>query len=275
LQEHAPGYDKRKAVLSMFEGKTTSMAFNNSVYDLTIDVGEGNPGAVALAWMNNNTGSGERLRLRAGKDSGLIGFDLTKHEPGPGLIRDLIIEGFDDGILSAQTCFSMTFEHILLKDQRKAGIRNNTQSLFLRRVRSENAVPAIVFADQTPWGGIWGYDSEFVGVGAEAAAGAAIVAGQPFVSVRNLRQRGYAKLIDLSKAKLPDLVGTPAKGGGTEQLGDWWPKVGSRVSAFDGVEPQMLNLPIEEAPDIACCSAARSPCRRVLCASSAWTRCRG
>lgn len=257
LQDNSPAFAQRKAVLSMFEGKTTGMAFNNSVYDLTIDVGEGNPGAVALEWMNNNTGSGERLRLRAGKDSGLVGFDLTKHEPGPGLIRDLIVEGFDDGVLSVQTCFSMTFENVTLKGQRNAGIRNNTQSLFLRKVHSENAVPAIVFADKTPWGGLWVYDSEFVGVGSEAAAGAAIVAGQPFVSVRNLRQRGYAKLIDLSKAKLPDLVGTPAKDGGTEQLGDWWPKVASKVSAFDGVDGKMLNLPIEETPDTAWAAPAQ------------------
>jgi hypothetical protein len=251
LKDHAPGYDQRKAVLSMFEGKTTGMAFNNSVYDLTIDVGAGNPGAVALEWMNNNTGSGERLRLRAGQDSGLVGFDLTKHEPGPGLIRDLIIEGFDTGVLSVQTCFSMTFEDLVLKGQRKAGIRNNTQSLFLRRIRSENAVPAIIFADETPWGGLWVYDSEFVGTGPAAASGAAIIAGQPFVSVRNLRQRGYGKLIDLSKAKLPDLTGTPVTDGGTEQVSDWWPKVGAKASAFDGVAAKMLNLPIEETPEIA------------------------
>jgi len=33
--------------------------------------------------------------------------------------------------------------------------------------------------------------------------------------------------------------------------GDWWPRAGGKVSAFDGAKPAMLNLPVEEAPEIA------------------------
>jgi len=217
------------------------MAFNNSVYDLTIDVGAGNPGAVALEWMNNNTGSGSRLRLCAAEGSGRVGLDLTKHEPGPGLIRDVIIEGFDYGVFSTQTCFSMTFENLILKGQRRAGIHSNTQTLFLRRVRSENNCPAIIFADETPWGGLCVYDSEFIGTGAEAAATAAIVCGQPWVAVRNIRQRGYARLVSI--ADHPGLAGA-------EQRGDWFANVGASISAFPVPGPAMLNLPIEETPEI-------------------------
>ncbi len=237
LRDNCPDFDQRKAVVSLFEGPTTGMAFNNSVYDLTIDVGSGNPGAVALEWMQNNTGSGERLRLRAPAGSGSVGFDLTRHEPGPGLIRDVIIEGFDYGVFSVQTCFSMTFENILFKGQRKAAIRNNTQTLFLRRIRSENNCPAIIFADQTPFGGVCVIDSEFIGTGPEAAKTAAIVCGQPWIFTRNIRQQGYAKLID------PGLDGA-------EKKGDWWGSVGAQVSAFPGVKPAMLNLPVKESPDI-------------------------
>jgi len=244
LKDSAPGYDKRKAVLSQFEGKTTGMAFNNCVYDLTIDVGSGNPGAVALEWMNNNSGSCERVTLRAGKDSGHTGFDLTKHEPGPGLVRYLVVEGFDYGINSVQTCFSMTFEHVKLKGQRKAGIRNNTQTLFLRKILSENSVPALIFADETPYGAVMVYDSVFTGVGPEAAKVAAVIANRPQIELRNVSQTGYAKLVDLSKAKQPDLAGPGQKA-------DWWPNVGAKTAAFEGTPAQMLNLPIEESPEIA------------------------
>ena len=241
LKDNSPAFQQRRAVLSLFEGHSTGMAFNNSVYDLTIDVGVGNPGAVALEWMNNNTGSGSRLRLKAGEGSGRVGFDLTKHEPGPGLIRDVIIEGFDYGVLSSQTCFSMTFENLFLKGQRKAGIRNNTQTLFLRRVRSENDCPAIEFGQETVWGGICIYDSEFIGTGAEAAKTAAIVCGQPWIAVRNIRQRGYAGLVSIEgHAGLP----------GTEQRGDWFGNVGAKFSAFPASAPAMLNLPVEEVPEI-------------------------
>lgn len=239
LKDGSAGYDKRKAVLSQFEGKTTGMAFNNSVYDLTIDVGSGNPGAVALEWMNNNSGSCERVTLRAGKDSGHTGFDLTRHEPGPGLVRYLVVEGFDYGINSVQTCFSMTFEDVKLKGQRKAGIRNNTQTLFLRKIVSDNAVPALVFADESPYGAVMLYDSVFTGTGP-----AAIVANRPQLILRNVSQKGYGKLVDFSKAKIPDLDGAEVKG-------DWWPKAGGKVAAFDGTKPAMLNLPVEETPEIA------------------------
>ncbi len=239
LKDSAPGYDKRKAVLSQFEGKTTGMAFNNSIYDLTIDVGSGNPGAVAIEWMNNNSGSCERVTLHADTDSGHTGFDLTKHEPGPGLVRYLVVEGFDYGINSSQTCFSMTFENITLKGQRKAGIRNNTQTLFLRKIVSDNTVPALIFADESPYGAVMLYDSVFTGSGP-----AAIVANRPQLVLRNVSQTGYAKLVDFSKAKIPDLDGPAVKG-------DWWPKPGGRTAAFDGTPAAMLNLPVEETPEIA------------------------
>ena len=214
LKDSCAGYDKRKAVLTLFEGNTTGMAFNNCVYDLTIDVGVGNPGAVALEYMTNNLGSCERLTLRSSDPAGLgaAGFDLSRHEPGPGLIRDIVIEGFDYGVMSVQTCFSMTFENLTLRKQRKAGISNNTQSLFIRKMRSENSVPAIVFADNTPYGDISVYDSEFVGTGAAAAAGGAIVAGKSMVNLRNVKQHGYAKLIDYTPADLKDVEGRECLG---------------------------------------------------------------
>ena len=228
----AYGSGKRKAVLSQFDGNTTGMAFNNCVYDLTIDVGVGNPGAVALMWMNNNSGACERVTLRSSDPEGAgdTGFDLSRHEPGPGLVRDLAVQGFDYGIKSVQTCFSMTLERITLKGQRKAGISNNTQTLFIRKLVSDNAVPALIFADQTPYGGVLLSDSELRGSGP-----AVIIAGKPQVFLRNVKASGYAKLIDGVE--------------GLEVKGDWAPAWG-RLSAFDGAEKTGLNLPVEETPDI-------------------------
>lgn len=249
LKDSCPGFDQRKPVLSQFEGKTTGMAFNNCVYDLTIDVGSGNPGAVALEWMNNNSGSCERVRLTAGPDSGRVGFDLTRHEPGPGLIRDLEVQGFDYGVLSTQTCFSMTFESLVLKGQRKAGLRNNTQTLFVRRLVSENACPAVVHSDQTRYGALSLSDSELRRSGGGPATGAAIVCGSTTLHLRNVGQTGYALLVDLTAAKLPPLAGEATRDG-SRQAGDWWPKA-AKESAPAGQKPAaMLNLPVEETPAI-------------------------
>ncbi len=230
LPEYGPG--KRKAVLSQFQGNTTGMAFNNCVYDLTIDVGTGNPGAVALEWMNNNSGACERVTLRSSDPQGAgdTGFDLSRHEPGPGLVRDLVVEGFDYGVKSVQTCFSMTFERLTLKGQHKAGFSNNTQTVFIRKLVSDNTVPALVFADQTPYGGVLLADSELRGSGPFA-----IIAGKPQILLRNVKASGYQKLID----------GVD----GLEVKGDWAAKYG-RLSAFEGAQPKGLNLPVEESPEI-------------------------
>ena len=231
LPEYGAG--KRKAVLSLFDGNTTGMAFNNCVYDLTIDIGKGNPGAVALMWMNNNCGSCERVTLRSSDPQmvGDTGFDLSRHEPGPGMVRDLVVEGFDFGVKSVQTCFSMTFENITLRKQRVAGFSNNTQTVFIRKLNSDNKVPAIVFADQTEYGAVVLTDSILTGSGPLA-----IDARRPQIFLRNVKSVGYAKLIDGFD--------------GLEIKGDWAPKFGT-LSAFDGAKPQGLNLPIEETPDVA------------------------
>jgi len=48
LQDRASGFenpDQPQPVVTTFEGKSTGQAFRNAIYDLTVDVGSGNPGS--------------------------------------------------------------------------------------------------------------------------------------------------------------------------------------------------------------------------------------
>lgn len=244
LKDSCEGYGdaaKPKAVLTMFEGKTTGQAFNNSLFDFTIDVGSGNTGAIALEWMNNNTGVCENVSLRSSdpQRAGRTGLSLNRHEPGPGLFKNLIVEGFDYGIDSTQSCFSLTFEHLTLKGQRILGIRNVNQTLFIRDLQSDNSVPAV--CQTKDHGSMFLYDSALQGGSSEASA---IVAGNHRLVLRNVRAQGYSSLV---KSEVEELSGVE----GLEVKGDWFMKTGKQVGAFEDAKAATLNLPIEETPEVA------------------------
>ena len=111
---------------------------------VTIDTGRSNPGAKALEYHSNNLGRLENVVLRSGDGAGAIGLDLTHKTNGPALIKRVRIEGFDYGIACKYQEYSMTFEHLTLRGQRKAGILNEGNILAIRGLVSENKVPALI-----------------------------------------------------------------------------------------------------------------------------------
>ena len=106
--------------------------------------GRGNPGARGLEYHANNVGRLENVVIRSGDGAGVCGLDLTHHDCGPALVKNLRVEGFDYGVQSNYQEYSMTFEHLRLRGQKKAGVRNQGNILAMRGLVSENAVPAIV-----------------------------------------------------------------------------------------------------------------------------------
>jgi len=127
-----------------YEGKGEGNdAYMNSLEDLTVDTGQGNPGAIAIDYLANNIGAIRHVTLRAAPGSGLIGLSMTRKWPGPALIRDLTVHGFATGIAVAQTEYGLTFESIRLDGQTSAAIRNNDNSLAMHGVIINGPAPAI------------------------------------------------------------------------------------------------------------------------------------
>ena len=59
LKDGSPGYDNAanpKPLLSSFDGGSTGEAFHNQIFNLTFDIGAGNPGAIGAQFMANNQG---------------------------------------------------------------------------------------------------------------------------------------------------------------------------------------------------------------------------
>lgn len=195
LRDNCPGFADAanpKAVLANWterigQGKN-GQAFRNSFRDLAVDVGAANPGAIGILYFTNNQGTIDNVVVRSSdpQRAGRAGIALAQCWPGPALLRNVRIEGFDDGIWSIINQYSFTLEHVRLENQRRAGIHNARQMLFIRGLASvQKDVPAIV-ADS---GTLCIVDSELTG------GGPAAIDAKISVYARNLRTAGYSAAI--------------------------------------------------------------------------------
>ncbi len=168
-------------------------AFRHGIYHLTVDVGARNPGAIGIDYVCSNRGSIEDVVIRSSdpKKVGAIGLNMQRNWPGPALVKDVGIEGFDVGIATSHAQYSMTFENIRLSGQRVAGVEDHyAQALFFRKLESTNSVPVfklpgnrnlLVLLDSTLTGG--------------APGSAAIEGAKAIKYLRNVSVAGYGSTI--------------------------------------------------------------------------------
>lgn len=207
--------------------------FHNHIQDLTFDVGRGNPGAIGLQPYSNNLGAVRRVAIRSADGQGAIGLDLGHRDMnGPLLVQDVRVEGFDVGIRTAAAVNSQTFERIRLSGQRQVGFANFGQSVSIRRLHSENAVPALRAEGFTVL-----LDAELKGLG-PADQVAAIELGQAPFFARDVATPGYRAAV-AGAGDRPD-----APGPIVEAVFNSRPTV-----PFDGPTTS-LRLPVEETPDV-------------------------
>jgi hypothetical protein len=119
-------------------------AFRNNLLDLTLDTGAGNPGAVAVDYAVSNHGTIQNVTVRSGDGAGVAGIRMQRRIPGPGLIKQVLLEGFDVGLDIGDIQYGVTLEHVTVRDQRVAGIRVGQNLLHGRRITSVNRVPALL-----------------------------------------------------------------------------------------------------------------------------------
>ena len=117
--------------------------FSNNIFDLTIDTGRANPGAIGVDYIASNNGHIRNVAIKSGDGSGAVGLALVRQWPGPALVTNVAIDGFDYGIYAKQKQYGITFEHITLRNQKVAGIRNEENVLSIRDLQSTNIVSAI------------------------------------------------------------------------------------------------------------------------------------
>lgn len=172
------------------------LAFYNGLFDLTIDTGRGNPGAIGLNYHVSNMGGIARVTVRSGDGTGVTGLDLTRRNVGPGLIEDVTVEGFSVG-LHFSGLYIITAERLTLRDQTEAAIVNRGGVMALRNVQASG--PAARLLNQEPAGLVHLLESRFHGIGGGASSRVAIENRGGLV-LRDVSASGCAALLEQGDA---------------------------------------------------------------------------
>jgi Pectate lyase superfamily protein len=226
LKDRAAGFTNAatpKPVI--FTGPAPAQRFGNSIRNLTVDTGTGNPGASGIQFNASNQGSMRHITIQSGDGQGVNGLDMNfADEIGPLLVKNLTVKGFQYGIRTGFHINSQTLENITLKNQRGYGWYNTGQTLNIRGLTSNNAVTAIYNAG----GRVTLLDAVLQGTG-KAALKPAISNKFPLdLLVRNLKTGGYRVAVE-QQQKIPD---------------------GDAIAKQFPLTAKTLNLPIKETPEV-------------------------
>jgi len=228
LEDGAPGFSdpsQPKPVLQTMDG---NYSFKQHIFDLVVDTGTGNPGAVGIDWIANNLGALRRITVRSGDGQGVAGVDMTRAWPGPALLRDVQVEGFEAGIRVGNAEYGLTLEDITLRNQRTVGLSNTDNVLAIRHMTTEGVPLAI---DNSGSGGhVILLDSQLNGSGAEA------IRNEGHVFLRRVASSGFDALLLEHGTARP----------GTAVLDEYL--TGTVQQLFDSPQ-HSLDLPIREVPE--------------------------
>lgn len=122
-----------------------NQAFANFVRTLTVDVGAGNPGAVGIDYQVSNWGALRDVTVKTSdpKGAGYAGVSMTRRDNGPGLVKNVSVQGFQYGVKVADGTYHLTFENISLRGQSVGAIQDDGMPLSLHGLTSVNRVPAL------------------------------------------------------------------------------------------------------------------------------------
>ncbi len=238
LKDNCPGFAAGQGKPVIFTGipgpyydrdSRVNAAFDNYILNLTIDTGKGNAGAIGVRYTTHNRGILGEVTIRSGDGTGAVGLDLGATEFGPGMVRNVTIEGFDVGIATPGNVSHATLARITLKGQNKVGLINRFP-VTLQGLASVNKVPAV-----RNDGGM----AHLVLIDAALSGGApgrcAIEQVRGVAYLRNIRSSGY-------EAALSE--GGRAAGGATIDE-----KVIGPVKTLFPSPARSMNLPIPSPPE--------------------------
>lgn len=221
--------------------------FHNYVQDITFDVGEKNPGATGLQFYSNNSGAVRNCRFVAGRESGMVGLDLGHRDMnGPLLVRNCEVVGFRRGISAAGAVNGHTFERITLRGQTQFGLENEGQAISIRKLQSDNAVPAI----QT-YGTLCLMEATLIGREDAVGVPAIINYNGGRIHLRDITTHGYLRAV--GDVETPDafaarrIVGPDKTGSEGPNVNEYFSHAATRLfpSAL-----QSLRLSVKETPEI-------------------------
>jgi len=242
LDDNAAGFDnpdQPKVLLNYMEGNSTNNAFMNMLENLTIDVGSGNPGAVAVRFHANNTGAVRKVKLISSDPAkaGAAGLEAVKRTNGPWMIRGLEVDGFDYGLNVGNAGDSrhvISIQDLVLRDQKVAGVALDSLILNFLNCHSSNSVPFLIEESENSLVNL--IDCELISP--EGSQGSAILSNSA-VYLREITQAGYATVVSDGNGPLLAAINPDE---------EWYSH--PRNALWEETSTSSLNLPIEQAPEL-------------------------
>ena len=216
-----------KAVISTPGGNSS---FRQNIWDLGFSIGADNPGAVAIDYVSNNNGSIHDVSITSEDGQGITGIALTRHYPGPLMIKNVLIHGFQMGINTAAYEYGATIEGLTLENQTVAGINNVQQPISIRGLKSTNTVPALINN-----GGF------AILLGARLLGGSSAtqaIQSNSNLYLRSVSTTGYGATLQDTSTGVANYF--------KQTIGEYI--VGSPMALNGTSEPASLNLPVDETP---------------------------
>jgi hypothetical protein len=117
--------------------------FSEIFENMGLEVGQGDPNAIAIQWPNNNMGSIENAQFWSADSNASVGISLGENYAGPTLLKNVAIYGFQTGISATSPAseYSMTADQITMEGQETQGCLCNMTASF-QHVLSDNAAYA-------------------------------------------------------------------------------------------------------------------------------------
>jgi hypothetical protein len=214
--------------------------FSNFFENVTVDIGNGNPGAAGLRWNGSNYGGVRNVTIRSSQGDGYAGL-LYDRKHGAGYHRDITVEGFRKGlVVSGANATQFAMEYVSFLGQQECAIEIDQGSrLSVRKLVAKTASAAIVVKA----GFLVLLDSELE-PGAEPPA-VSIAGKATLPSGLATVAHGFIRNIKVSGSDIAVAVGDTKVVSG--------PRVEEYVSGkvetlTEGAPKRSLNLPIREFP---------------------------
>ena len=235
LMDRCPGFEfgQQRPVVSFMQGEKSNVAMSNTIENMTIDVGTGNPGAIGLLFFANNSGAVRNVRIVSSSPTGegFCGLEI-RHEIVSGcFVSHLEVAGFDYGIRCLPLRNFMVFEAITLKNQRKVGFDIRDSIVSIRRLSIRRAAQGMRIRGCAAH--VVMTDSEIVG---DRPAGCAIDRQLGACFFRNIQTAGYGSALTAAGVSVLE------EGEIAEYLSE------EPVSLFPS-GASSLPLPVEEPPE--------------------------
>ena len=188
LMDHCPGFGfgDRKPIVSYTRMEKSNIAQTNSIADITIDCGVGNPGAVGLHFYSSNSGAVRNVRIRSADPEGRGACGLLLAGNMEAFVKNVTVHGFEYGIQVEGVDRPISCENIILENQRTTAflVRDSNVSVWKLNTRT----PVNAFRAEGSRSMVALLDGKLLG-GHNMQKGVVIAAGEAYI--RNVQTQGY------------------------------------------------------------------------------------